>query len=527
MLAEFVDKMVSVISPARAAKRMHARRVYDKLQRDYDAAKIDRTNSHWIPPNRSADLELLGSAGTLRARARDLVRNNAYAYGIKRAIVRNVVGCGIKPQASVKQKNESPNERFNKAAEELWHQWQMHADVTGRLSFYELTELAFSECIEAGEVLIQFVESPNRSRPIPFALELIECDRIADDYMRYGGRGINRDNGNEIRRGIEVNAAGETVAYWIYPQHPNDLNTLHTSPERFPADRFIHLFRQKRIGQTRGVTEYAPVIRWLKDLGYYLENELQSSAVASCFTAAITTLGGAADGGILDITDDDNSDNNGNQFEYMQPGMVARLMPGEDVKVINPMRPNSQAEPWINLMIRSMAVGMGLSYERLARDYSQTNFSSNRAGDLEDRREFRPWQDWLITHLCIPVWQRFITAAVMANKPGFPGPFQFLAEFDRWTKVDWQPPGWEWVDPQKEATASVVAMKNNLTTLQEELGKRGKDLRETLDQRKREKDLLEELGLTEMEDVPGVQTSIQSEETDSAKEDAENQTASA
>lgn len=516
MIGELVDRMVAVVSPARAAKRMHARRVYSKLQRDYDAAKVDRTNSHWRPPNRSADLELLSSASTLRARARDLVRNNAYAYGILRAIVRNVVGCGIKPQAKVEQKNDKPNERFNEAAENLWRRWQMQADVTGRLSFYEIQTLALSEVIEAGEVLIQFVESPNRSRSLPFALELVECDRLADDYLF--SRGINQDNGNEVRRGVEVNSVGEPVAYWIYPKHPNDINTLHTRPERFPADRFIHLFRPKRIGQTRGVTEFAPVIRWLKDLGYYLENELQSSAVASCFTAAITTLGGAADGGILDITDDESSDSDGNSFEYMQPGMVARLMPGEDVKVINPMRPNAQAEPWINLMIRSMAVGMGLSYERLARDYSQTNFSSNRASDLEDRREFRPWQDWLSTHLCVPVWQRFITSAVMQGEAGFPGAFQLLADFDRWTRHEWQPPGWEWVDPQKEATASVVGIKNNLTTLAEELGKRGKDLRETLEQRKREKDMLEEFGLTEMEDLPGVQTSIESEETNETEE---------
>jgi lambda family phage portal protein len=494
MLGELVDKLVGVFSPATAAKRTHARRVYSKLQRDYDAAKVDRTNAHWLPSNRSADLELLSSAGMLRARARDLVRNNAYAYGIKRALVRNIVGCGIIPQAKVENKNGKPNERFNQTAEDLWRRFQMQADVTGRLSFYEIQELAFSEVIEAGEVLIQFVSSPNRSRPLPFALELIECDRLADDYQSF--RGINRENGNELRRGVEVNSAGEPVAYWIYPKHPNDINTLHTTPERFPADRFIHLFRPKRIGQTRGVTEFAPVIRWLKDLGYYLENELQSSAVASCFTAAITTLGGPADGGLLDISDTESTDTDGNSFEHIQPGMVARLLPGEDVKVINPMRPNSSAEPWINLMIRSMAVGMGLSYERLARDYSQTNFSSNRASDLEDRREFRPWQNWLITHLCIPVWQRFMTSAVMEDSRGFPGAFEFLADFDRWTKADWQSPGWEWVDPQKEAAASAIALQNNLTTLSDELGKKGLDLRETLEQRKREKEMIDELGLT-------------------------------
>lgn len=114
----------------------------------------------------------------------------------------------------------------------------------------------------------------------------------------------------------------------------------------------------------------------------------------------------------------------------------------------------------------------------------------------------------------------------MAGKTGFPGPFQLLAEFERWTKVDWQPPGWEWVDPQKEATASVVAIKNNLATLQEELGKRGKDLRTTLEQRKRENDMVAELGLTEMQDLPGIATSIESG-AKSEKENSKAQTTTA
>jgi len=296
-----------------------------------------------------------------------------------------------------------------------------------------------------------------------------------------------------------VDLLGRPVAYWIYPGHPADLSTSYITPIRRPASEFIHLYKVDRIGQTRGVSLFAPLISWLKNLGNYVYNELQASAVASCFTAAITTLGGPADGGLLAADETSSSDSDGNQFEYLQPGMVARLLPGEKLETVDPTRPNTSAEAWINLMLRSMAVGSGLSYERMAKDYSKTNYSSARASDLEDRREFRADQEWLEYHLVGPVWQRFIEAAVLEDKLSIQ-PEQLMANYARYTAHTYQAPGWEWVDPVKEAESSKIALEANLTTLADELGQRGRDLVDTLRQRKREKEMIEEMGLTPLEE---------------------------
>lgn len=462
---------------------------------------------------------MLGDADTIRARARDLVRSNPFAQGIVRARLRNVIGCGIRPQARIETAAGKPREAVNRQIEELWDRWQKRADLGGRLTFYEIQRLVYREVDEAGEVLLHFVEDRgDRSRPLPLAIELIDIDRLAADYLF--PRSVNTDNGNEVRRGVEIDRQGRAVAYWLYDSHPQDLNTFIARPKRHLADEFLHIYRVERVGQTRGVSMFAPVIRALKDIGYYVENELQASAVAACFTAAIKTVDGPASGSLVDTLDDSASDTDGNRFEYLQPGMVARLFPGEEVETINPMRPNAAAEPWINLILRMMAIGTGLSYERLSRDYSGTNFSSNRAGDLEDRREFRPDQEWIIGDLCEPVWQRFLVSAVIERKVPITD-LQLLASFDRYCRCAWQAPGWEWVDPQKEATASVVALRNNLTTLAEELGKRGRDLHDTLEQRKREKDLLAEMGLTEAADVPGVETSLETPEGQTVEEPEE------
>lgn len=493
MIGRMIDSAIAAISPQAGLKRLSARKTYGEVSRAYDAAKSTRVNKNWKPANSSADRELSTDADTIRARARDLVRNNAYARGVIRAVVRNVIGSGIKPQACVYMANGKPREKFNDAAEWLFDRWQRRCDVSGRLSFYEMQQMVLSERWEAGECLVRFVtDVADRSVPVPLQLELIDADRLVSD--RYFGRsGQNPETGNEVRRGVEVDRNGRAVAYWLYTSNPNDLNSLYPKETRYPAGDFLHLFKPTRIGQTRGVSEFSPIMRWCHGLHRYVDHEQIAKEVYSCLSVLIKTLDGAAEGGFSGSSGDDTTDTNGNAFEFIEPGLVARLMPGEDVTVVNPSRGESEAAAWISLMLRSMGVGTGLSYERLTRDYSQTNYSSNRAGDLEDRREFRMEHQWVVEHFCRPVWERFIAAAVMAGVDQFPSPEQFVAKYADWTEHKWQSPRWEWVDPQKEATANQLALDSNQTTLQEVIGP---NWREVLEQRAMEKQYAKELGLT-------------------------------
>lgn len=497
MIGELIDNAVSWFAPLRAVKRAHARNVYRNLSgTGYASGQQSRAHESWRPQNRSPDLEMSGTADSTRARVRALVRDNSYARGIKNARVRNVVGTGIRPQCRVKS-GEETNREFVAIAEQRFRRWAEVCDITGHLHFYEMQAAIIGEVMEAGECLVHFVESEDRSRPVRLALELIDADQIASDVMF--PRAINPDTGNEVRRGIEIDATGRPVAYWIYDHHPNDLNVLRQTYKRLPAENILHLFHQERIGQTRGVSAFAPVVWWLRSLGYYVENEMQASAVASCFGVAIKTVDAGLSGSLGDAIDDSNSDDSGNQLEYMQPGMVARLLPGEEIQTINPSRQAANSADFINLMLRSMAVGTGMSFERLSRDYSKTNYSSNRASDLEDRREFRMEQNWLINHFCKPVWNRFIVSAVAEGIEGFPTAEDFVANFADWTEHVWLAPGWEWVDPKNEAEASKIALDSMLSTLTDELGDRGRDLEETIRLRS------EELQLVNEYDIPALQ----------------------
>jgi hypothetical protein len=164
-------------------------------------------------------------------------------------------------------------------------------------------------------------------------------------------------------------------------------------------------------------------------------------------------------------------------------------------------------------MLRGIAVGTGLSYEIVARDYSKTNYSSSRTSQLEDRRRFRRWQKYMVGHMCQPIWDRFNDQAATAGVDQFPSMAEILDERKKATAVEWQTPAWEWVDPQSEQSASDAALVSFQSTYQYELGQRGKNWRNVFYQRAKEEKLKNALGLMTRE-----QSSIELAQAEAEKE---------
>lgn len=501
MIARLLDNAIGVFSPAWAVQRMHAR----KVQRSYQGAEANRLTNHKKPRNQAADQELLGPFGAdaLRAWARALVRDNAYAWNVVDTIVSNVIGTGISAQSVYETPDGDDIEDANDLRDALWSEWCEVCDINGELSFHEIQSLAMREMVEAGEVLVRFIRTPGKEyrgirRPVPLALELIEADRLSLDRDTYTSR-VSRENGNRIIRGVEVDQSGKPIAYWIYPEHPNSpYSVKNQTPERVPANEIRHLYRKDRVGQTRGVSWFAPIMSWMRDLGVYVDNEIQASAVASCFGVAIKTEGPA--GSLAAPSGEGTVDDQGNSLEYLEPAMVVRLRPGESVESINPGRPNSASEPWINLMLRGIAAGTGCNYEAVSKDFSKTSYSSSRTSKLEDKPRYERWQMLVRNDLCQPTWDEFCNAAALVNADGFPDSSELLEARRTVAPVEWLTPESPWVDPASEESAAVSGINNFTTTYQAVIGSKGGNVRATFYQRAKENRLRAKLGLLTSEE---------------------------
>ena len=457
----------------------------------FAGARVDRTTEDWQPGTIGPNLLHRMDARMLRERARNLVLDNPLAKGGVEAYVNNVIECGITPKPQFEDRDS--RRRWTDAWDIWGGRFEPQADITGCQTIYELQALWLEEIIIGGGCLLHFVDLPrDPSRLLPLGIELLPEERFADDADNYIIWRNSRKGENPITRGVETDpATGRAVAYWVTPTHPNDLGSSHTKPIRLPAERCRYAFFKKRAGQVRGWSMMHAAISWLWKLGYFTDNELMASAIKSCFGVVIS--GEDDDGEFSGLSDEESSstftDVYGNTLEKMQPGIVARIGKDSKITAVGPNTPGGEAESWILLIERSIGVALDLSYEELARDYSQGNFSSTRASANADRRRFRRMQRFVVSHFCMPVWKQFAMSASRVGVDGFPRPSQLVADLDEWLRVTFRTPGWQSVNPVDDAKANEINLSIGTTTRERITADAGTgDVEENFEQLAREED---------------------------------------
>jgi lambda family phage portal protein len=470
-----LDSMIEAISPQWAAKRLSARAYVDQLK-SYNAAKKDRFRENWIPVNASAEQTNAPDRDVIRSRARDLERNNDIAKAGIDALIRNVIGTGILPQAA------TPDEALNELLEEKWKWWIKHknCDITGQQNFYELQRLVLRRKTVDGEIVCHPVV--DKSSRIPLRLQMIEADQFDTTLYK------SRVSGNYILSGVEVDSFYKSVNYWFYETKPDDFMSFESKP--VPAKDVIHLFEKIRVNQVRGISELVQVMDAIRDTEDYLDAELTAARIAACYALFITSNGGVGGPGRLPVAN--NGEDPSLPLKTIVPGMVKYLKPGEDVQAPNPARASAGVKDFIEIETRKIGAGTGQSYEVVSRDMSKSNYSSARQNGLEDRKTWVPAQKYVIDHFNDPIWELFVQSCVLSGEVKIR---DFWTNPEKYYAVDWIAPGWTWIDPLKDVKASQEELKSGLNTLKQICAEQGKDWREVLRQRAKEQDFAKTLGL--------------------------------
>jgi len=497
MKSSFLDRAITYLSPSWGRRRMQNRLAHEILSSQYRGAESNRLRSDWVLGPRSTtpdgwELE------TLRNRSRELDCNDPVASGATETLAINIVGRGLRPQARLRADvlgvSESKARDLQRQAELIWQTWTPLADSGNRLDFDELQFLALRKIIEDGEIIALPIMAAEPWRQIKRAVELIEADRLMPPTTGQA-KGLNT-------QGVEVGSRGEPTAYWLAPYDPQT-GSMGT-PDRVEArdsqgrPRVLHVYRTQRPGQLRGVPYFAPVLTYFKDLADYLEAEVVAARVAACLAVFVTKADPYSAAGIMGSTTESTT---GARVQGIEPGMVSYLNMGEDIKIVDPKRGGETFNAFVEGILRIIGVSLGLPYELLVKDFSKTNYSSARAALLEGRRLFSTWRSWFASRFCQSLWEMVLEEAYLRGLFRAPKFYQFQAEYSRCL---WIGGGWGWVDPVKEVQASKFAIDAGLSTYAEEVAGQGRDWEETLEQRKREQDRIEELGLVlSQAKVPG------------------------
>lgn len=495
-----LDGVIGVFSPATAYRRTSYRMGRKIVAESYRGASRSRLRTDWYPQGYSADRDAVYDLSLLRERSRDLNRNDAFASGITNTMVINDIGIGIRPQSIPDKKalglTDSEMEDFQYVAEAIWEEWIKCADASDRMDFYEMQSLIDRQILENGEAILIPLMIRKPHRPYLTAIGIVEADRLSSPS------GLSADK--SVRMGVKIGEMGEPIEYYIRKTHPGDLYASTRSADdylTYPAynsmgrKNVYHLYEVKRPGQSRGIPFFAPVLTYFKDLSDYSEAELVAARIAACFAIFIKKTD--TTNAYLNRTTELNSTQ---RIETMEPGIIEHLAEGESIETANPNRPNAQFEPFINHILKAICASLNLSYEIVSKDFSKSTYSSARAGLLQAYRYFRMRQSWHVRKYCQSIWELVLEEAFLKGELPVRDFYNSSGTINKaWCRARWIAPGWEWVDPLKEAEASKLAIDMGLSTLADEAASKGKDYDELIGQRVRElvkiKDLEDKNGI--------------------------------
>lgn len=467
----FLDRVLMAVAPARAMQREKNR----TIAMHYRAARLGHRNEGIRASGSDADL-----AGRDRRQvsfyARDMIRNSPFARRIQDVITGHVIGDGIIPKLQVSPHLPRPlQDNLRRRGLEMI---EAHLDTTdidknGLQNLYGLQSLAMNTVVDSGEVLIRRHMPIGSPLTIPLQLEVLEPDYIDDTRW---GRSLD---GNEIRQGIEYDQeSGQRVAYWLYTQHPGGEWQPGHNPmvsERVPADEILHIFRQDRPGQTRGISWYTAIADKLVNADDAEDAHLMRQKIAACFTAfhrmgpdlkPREELGGT-----------------------LTPGVIMQIAQDEEMEFAEPPVVGDYPD-FMKSVLRASAMGVGLTYEALTGDLSGVNFSSARIGRLEMERNISRWQWLLMVPMFLQPLGKWLVEAWLEEEfaddiGGDFGAIQFT----------WVPPHRILVDPAREFGALREAVRSGFQSRQGVVRQLGLDPERLLAEQEQDKDEADRLGL--------------------------------
>lgn len=504
IVARALDKAIDTLSPKAGLKRAEARHRKAILTNTgyshYGASSTKKSLLGWDYFGGDSRSDIEDNLSVLRQRSRDLYMGVPIATGAVKTMRTNVVGRGLmlKPTIdaealglSIEQKQE-----LEKKIAREWALWAESPDCDmARLNnFYELQQLAFLNWLSSGDCFALLPDKKRKNQPYDLRVRLIEADRVSSpDYFDTVD--------NKIVGGVEMDEDGEVVAYYFSKHHPLsyadkqiEWTRVEAYGKRTGRRNVLHLCSMERIGQRRGVPFLAPVIEALKQLGRYTDAELVAAVVNGLFAVFIEKVDDS-EGPVIgeSIAKEDQVDAEDGMSIELAPGNIIELQEGEKAHDVNPGRPNTAFNGFVEAICAQIGAALEIPYELLVKRFT-ASYSASRAALEEAWKMFRTYRTWLANDFCQPVYEEWFAEAVAKQRISAPGFFTDPIRHKAYCKAQWNGPARGLLNPVQEVSAAVTRVENGFSTRSNEtMEMTGGDFYSNCEQLQQEESALKEV----------------------------------
>jgi lambda family phage portal protein len=404
---------------------------------------------------------------TLRIRSTQLFKENLYARGMIKRLIRNEIAGGLNldadPHIDYLGISEEQGTKWTEAIETLYALWAadpMQCDWKHEKQKWQIDEEARQTAIISGDVLQ--VQRFDQKTLLPI-VEYIDGVHIQTPL------GYEPRNGNKILYGVEMDKQGRHVAYHVQTWTGTTFESRRIPCYGEKSKRRIAKLiygSDKLIDDVRGEPLLAAVFYMLKELDRYRDAELRAAVVNAMLAYFIKSenggpgsrnvTGGAQKSGSITVNEPQGERKT--NFAINRPGVVFEEMnAGEEPVSFDTKRPNANYKQFEQTVIDSIAWFLELPPE-IARLLFQSNFSASRQANNEFNGYLQVQNKRNGANFCQPIYENFAIVVALQGTIPTPGLKEAARSGDRntvkaWTHAEWSGISRPSVDLKKDVDA--------------------------------------------------------------------------
>ena len=357
-----------------------------------------------------------------------------------------VIGKGLKLQAEPEKKMLEMNginvdyQTFTDSIESYFNVYRKSkkSDYTGMRSLDKNAALAFKNAIVGGDVLVVL-----RYENGMLKVQLIDGAHVQSPAYGTESYPANLADGNQIKNGIEVNASGEHVAYWVINKDYSA--TRIAAKNNGLQSAFLVYGMEYRLDNVRGIPLVSTVLETLKKLERYKEATVGSAEERQKMALVIEhELGSSGENPFnknlakaFDYSEDEDlpKDINGTELANTVAAttnkQAVNLPPGAEIKIVD-SKNELYFKDFYTVNINLVCAALGIPPEVAMSKYD-SNFSASRAALKDWENTLNVQRAAFTEQFYKHVYDFFFEILVLENKIQAPGYLQAKLKGDIFT----------------------------------------------------------------------------------------------
>lgn len=428
------------ITRANADKRERQERMTSEVNSGFSNPTYDAGGANLFKPSSLQNVMMDGSltpiscvlsekGKRLMGQAREVATSSPFINAFMTTLCANVIGA-----AGFTDSIES--ERVKKK----WLEWCELVDIEEEHDLSKFIEFMLRSWIVDGDGIAVAYSTKDGLR-----LKWIDPAILDHDYNR-----PIKNGENPIVNGVEIDLNGKKLRYHF--QNLRGLQpwefysvTARDNAKQIRAENVLHLYTKQFPSQVRGITALAPAMGLIAHMNRYMQSEVTAKHFSASKFAMLSqrSTGDMVEDFATSQPDSDTTELSISKIRYenlsnVESGAIDVLPQNFDLLSWD-AKHDQQVDAFMRQLLQIIGKGLGMSYSTFTGDLSQVNFSSIRAGSIEERQVFAAIQKFIIQRFLNPLfkmWCEHEGIIYMNNKPNFTGR------------------KWSYVNPQQEIEAA-------------------------------------------------------------------------